>query len=85
MKISYYDFYKNCKPPLQMRGEMVEIAKKIGIKPTAKKFKTTVKTVKKWLKKVNQSKNKTKALEDNSRARKTQHTEMPTSYGMGFH
>ena len=79
MEISYYNYYKNCKSPLQIRSEMVEMTKKIGIKPTAKKFKTTVKTVKKWLKKVNQSKNKTKALEDNSRARKTQHAEMPTS------
>jgi hypothetical protein len=50
MQIKYYDFYKNCKDISQTRYEMINHAKKNGYKPTAKIFQTTVKIVKKWVK-----------------------------------
>lgn len=54
MQIKYYDYYKNCKDISKIRFEMVNLAKKIGYKPTAKKFQTTVKIVKKWVKRYNE-------------------------------
>ena len=50
MQIKYYDYYKNCKDISKTRLEMINLAKKIGYKPTARKFQTTVKIVKKWVK-----------------------------------
>jgi|GEM_PF-2029301 len=50
MQIKYYDYYKNCKDISKTRFDMVNLAKKIGYKPTARKFQTTVKIVKKWVK-----------------------------------
>lgn len=37
------------KPKFDLRKSMVESAAKAGIKPTARIFKTTPKTVRKWL------------------------------------
>ncbi len=65
MQIKYYDFYKNCKDISKTRYEMVNLAKKIGYKPTAKKFQTTVKIVKKWTKRYNEG--GIKAIKDRSK------------------
>jgi hypothetical protein len=46
----YYELYRNSKDPVQYRGLLVEYALKHGIKPTAREFKTTPKTVRKWVK-----------------------------------
>jgi len=43
----YYELYKNSKDPIPLRITIVREAKKIGIKPTARKYKTTPKTVRK--------------------------------------
>lgn len=47
---SYYELYKNSKNPVTYRVKMVSYAKQHGIKKTAKLFKTTAKTVRKWVK-----------------------------------
>ncbi len=54
LRIKYYDFYKNCKDIFETRLKMVNLALKIGIKPTSRKFGTTVKIVKKWVKRYNE-------------------------------
>jgi len=46
---NYYELYRNSKDPVQYRGMLVEYALKYGIKPTAREFKTTPKTVRKWV------------------------------------
>ncbi len=46
---NYYELYRNSKDPVQYRGMLVEYALKHGIKPTAREFKTTPKTVRKWV------------------------------------
>ena len=45
----YYELYRNSKDPVQYRCILVEYALKYGIKPTAREFKTTPKTVRKWV------------------------------------
>jgi len=37
----YYELYKNSKDPIPLRITIVREAKKIGIKPTARKYKTS--------------------------------------------
>lgn len=65
ISIKYYDFYRNSKSTISIRIEMVRYAFKHGIKPAARKFGTTVKTVKKWVRRFNE--NKKKGLQDMSR------------------
>jgi len=52
--IKYYQIMRNCKDKKQYRLAMVQYAKEIGIKPTAKLFKTTAKTVRKWVRRYSQ-------------------------------
>ncbi len=47
--IPYYTMSRQFKDPKQIRYKMVRHAKEHGIKPAARTFSTTVKTVKKWL------------------------------------
>jgi hypothetical protein len=47
--IPYYTMRQQSKDPKYIRLEMVRWAKERGIKPTARYFATTVKTVRKWL------------------------------------
>ena len=47
--MNYYEFYKISKDMYQIRLDMVQSALKIGIKPTARAFETTPKTVRKWV------------------------------------
>jgi len=44
----YYEFIRNCKDRYEARLELVLEALVQGIKPTARKYGTTVKTVRKW-------------------------------------
>ena len=45
----YYTIMRQSKDPKYWRFQMSIHAQEYGIKPTARKFKTTIKTVKKWL------------------------------------
>ena len=53
---NYYDFYKNSKDPVSYRINIVKDAKRIGIKPTARKYKTSPQTVRKWMKRFDEEK-----------------------------
>lgn len=46
--IAYYENLRLSTNPYGWRVKMVESVKAIGIKPTAREFRTTVKTVRKW-------------------------------------
>lgn len=48
--MDYYLMYQNKEQITDVRRAMVEHAMENGVKPTARKFNTTVKTVKKWVK-----------------------------------
>ena len=47
--IPYYDMMRQSKDPRVVRYEMVRYAAKHGVKPAARAFSTTPKTVRKWL------------------------------------
>jgi len=47
--IPYYKIMRESKDPKYLRLELVRYAEEHGIKPAAKEFSTTVKTVRKWL------------------------------------
>ena len=49
MKIDYFEAYRDKKNIEKLRLRMVEYALEHGIKPAAREFNTTVKTVKKWV------------------------------------
>ena len=49
MMYKYYELYKDSKNPMNLRKEIVQYAIEFGIKPAARHFQTTVKTVRKWL------------------------------------
>ncbi len=61
----YYTLYKNSKDPVVIRKELIRYALENGNKATARKFKTTVKTVRKWRKRWD--KDKSKGLLDRSK------------------
>ena len=48
--MDYYEVYQNKAQIMDVRRAMVEYAMENGIKPTARKFNTSIKTVKKWVK-----------------------------------
>jgi transposase-like protein len=54
MEIEYIKIMRNSKDPKQIRLPMVKHAIKLGIKPTARVFMTTPKTVGKWVKRYEQ-------------------------------
>ena len=47
--IGYFTMIRNSKDPRYVRLEMVRLAREEGIKPAARRMNSTVKTVKKWL------------------------------------
>jgi hypothetical protein len=49
LEFTYHNYYLNCKDASQVRSMMVEFARQHGIKPAAREFATTPKTVRKWL------------------------------------
>jgi hypothetical protein len=55
--IHYYEIYQNCEDISFIRKKIIKSAMDIGIKPTARLFKTTPKTVKKWLNRFKENKN----------------------------
>ena len=44
----YYTLMRESKDPPQLRLRMVQAAKRIGVKPAARLFATTVKTIRTW-------------------------------------
>ena len=62
---TYYQLYKNSKDPVPFRINIVKDAKNLGIKPTARKYKTSPKTVRKWVKRFDEEKKP--GLKDRSR------------------
>jgi transposase-like protein len=53
---TYYELYRNSKNPSQYRERMVRHALMNGIKPTAREFQTTPKTVRKWVQRFQEEK-----------------------------
>jgi transposase-like protein len=47
--VKYYTIMRRSKDPRGIRHEMVRYAKEEGVKPAARVFSTTPKTVRKWL------------------------------------
>jgi len=47
--VKYYEMIRQSKDPKVFRYEMVRYAKEHGIKPAARAFGTTPKTVRRWL------------------------------------
>ncbi len=62
---TYYQLIKNSKDPVPHRAELVKYAIKHGNKPAARKFQTSVKTVRKWRRRYEEGKRP--ALRDSSR------------------
>jgi len=53
---NYYELYKNSKDPVPFRINIIKDAEKMGIKPTARKYKTSPKTVRKWVRRYEEEK-----------------------------
>jgi transposase len=53
---TYYQLYKNSKDPIPYRIEIIKDAQLIGIKPSARKYMTSPKTVRKWLRRFEEEK-----------------------------
>jgi transposase len=64
--LGYYTMLLKSKEPTYLRFEMVRYAREFGIKPCARQFSTTVKTVRKWLRRWQPG--SLKGLQDHSRA-----------------
>src|ERR687885_1385614 len=47
--LRYYPMLRQSKDPIRLRFELVRYAREHGIKPAAREFGTTVRTVRKWL------------------------------------
>src|SRR5690242_11213563 len=64
--LRYYPMLRQSKEPTYLRLEMVRYARVYGIKPCARQFSTTVKTVRKWLRRWQPG--SLRGLQDRSRA-----------------
>lgn len=64
--IPYYDLMRHSKDKKYVRYEMVRYARDYGVKPAAREFATTPKTVRKWL--LRWEEGSLRGLEDQSRA-----------------
>jgi transposase len=64
--LRYYPMLLRSKDSTYLRFELVRFAKEFGIKPAARQFSTTVKTVRKWLRRWEPG--SLRGLEDRSRA-----------------
>jgi transposase len=71
----YFDLVREMKDPYNHRLRLVESAKRMGIKPTARRFTTTVPTVRKWLRRFQQR--DPSGLREKSRARHRQPHKTP--------
>jgi len=65
LEYKYYEFIKKWKDRYELRLKLVQDAIAHGIKPTARKYGTTVKTVRKWVKRYEADKKA--GLEERSR------------------
>lgn len=72
---NYSEIMRNCKNPVPFRKKLVEDAIQSGIKPTARKWKTTAKTVRKWKKRYENE--LLEGLKDRSRRPKNSPNRMP--------
>jgi transposase len=73
--VRYFDVVREMKNAYNHRLRLVESAKRIGIKPTARLFTTTVPTVRKWLRRFQQ--HGPCGLREQSRARQQQSHKTP--------
>ena len=64
--LRYYPMLRQSKEPTYLRFELVRFARTHGIKPAARQFSTTVKTVRKWLRRWRPG--SLQGLQDQSRA-----------------
>src|SRR3712207_4745696 len=64
--LRYYPMLRRTTDPTYLRFELVRFAREHGIKPAARQFGTTVKTVRKWLRRWEPG--SLRGLEDRSRA-----------------
>ena len=64
--LRYYPMLRQSKEPTYLRFELVRYARTHGIKPATRQFSTTVKTVRKWLRRWRPG--SLQGLEDQSRA-----------------
>lgn len=64
--LRYYPMLRRTKEPTYLRFELVRFACEHSIKPAARQFGTTVKTVRKWLRRWEPG--SLRGLEDRSRA-----------------
>lgn len=76
MNILYHEVCNSSNLIEEFRFKMVMRAKEIGIKPTAREFKTSPTTVRKWLGRYKENPSK-KALTDRSRAPKSSPNSIP--------
>jgi transposase len=72
--IKYYTIMRQSKDPRLHRYEMVRYARQYGVKPAARVFHTTAKTVRKWRDRWQPG--SLKGLEDQSKAPKSQHSKI---------
>jgi transposase-like protein len=71
----YFDLVREMKDAYNHRLRLVESAKRIGIKPTARLFTTTAPTVRKWLRRF--ALHGPSGLREQSRARRRQPHKSP--------
>jgi len=69
--VQYYTMIRQSKEPKLFRYELVKYAREHGIKPAAREFNTTVKTVRKWVRRWEPG--SLRGLEDQSKAPKSKH------------
>lgn len=74
IELKYYELYQKSKDIFSIRVELVDYANRYGIKSASIKFATTVKTVRKWVKRFKQ--NGKSGLYDESRRPKKNPNEM---------
>jgi len=77
--VKYYTIMRQSKDPRWLRYEMVRYAKKEGVKPAARVFGTTTKTVRKWLKRWQPG--SLRGLEDQSKAPKGKGSGIDPAHG----
>ena len=80
MEFNYNEFYNNYKDMRVVRNALAEDALKIGVKKSARKWKTTTKTVRKWRNRY--EKDGFEALKDRSRRPKTSLSECPLGFDL---
>ena len=77
--VKYYTIMRQSKDPRLLRYEIVRYARDNGVKPAAKAFNTTPKTVRKWLKRWQPG--SLRGLEDQSKAPKSKGSDIHPDHG----